>query len=182
MIYNTVGDIFAANDEIRRRIVTRVETLDERQRSFRSAEGAWSVAEIVEHLSIIEGNMVRLVSKLLGKIESAATDTSTSPRPMQPFSLDDYAAQVSTVKLEAPEAIRPTGAPLADSLARLSETRAALNDLRPRVETCDGTRAHYPHPFFGQLDLYQWLAFIGMHEQRHLGQIECLLAGMPPAA
>jgi DinB superfamily len=181
MIYNTVGDIFAANDDIRRRIVARVEGLDERQWSFRSADGAWSVAEIVEHLSIIEGNMVRLVGKLLGKVESDTTDAS-APLPMSPFTLDEYAEQVSTVKLEAPEAIRPTGVPLGDSLARLTETRAALNDLRPRVEACDGTRAHYPHPYFGPLDLYQWLAFIGMHEQRHLGQIERLLESMPPAA
>jgi hypothetical protein len=181
MIYNTVGDIYAANDDIRRRIVASVEGLDEEQQSFRPEAGAWSVAEIVEHLSIIEGNMVRLVGKLLGKIESEATDAS-APHPMQPFTLDEYVEQISTVKLEAPEAIRPTGIPLGDSLARLSATRAALNALRPRVEACDGTGAHYPHPFFGQLDLYQWLAFIGMHEQRHLGQIERLLAGMPHAA
>jgi uncharacterized damage-inducible protein DinB len=182
MIYNTVGDIFAANDDIRRRIMARVADLDERQQSFRSADGAWAVADIVEHLSIVEGNMVRLVNKLLGKVESETTDASTPPRPMPPFTLDEYAERVSTVKLEAPEAIRPTGMPLGDSLARLTVTRAALNDLRPRVEACDGTRAHYPHPYFGPLDLYQWLAFIGMHEQRHLGQIEHLLAGMNGAA
>ena len=182
MIYNTVGDIYAANDDIRRRIVARVERIAEEQRSFRPAEGAWSVAEIVEHLSITEGNMVRLVSKLLGKIESEADESSVAPQSMSPFSLDDYVEQISTVKLEAPEAIRPVGVPLGDSLARLAETRATLNALRSRVEACDGTRAHYPHPFFGPLDLYQWLAFIGMHEQRHFNQMERLLDGMNGAA
>ena len=176
MIYNNVGDIFAANDDIRERLRARVESLDERRRSHRPDAGAWSVAEIVEHLSIVEGNMVRLVSKLLGKIESEASEHT--PTRMPPFSLDEYAAQVSDVKLEAPETIRPSGAPLADSLARMRESRAALNALRPRVEATDGTRAEYPHPFFGPLNLYQWLAFIGMHEERHLGQIERLLAGM----
>jgi uncharacterized damage-inducible protein DinB len=176
MIYNSVGDIFAANDEIRERIRARVESLDEKQRSFHPDAGTWSVAEIVEHLAIIEGNMVRLVSKLLGKIESEANEQT--PTPMPPFSLDEYAAQVSEVKLEAPETIRPGGAPLADSLARMRASRAALNALRPRVEAADGTRAEYPHPYFGPLNVYQWLAFIGMHEERHLGQIERLLAGM----
>ena len=69
MIYNSVADICAANDEVRRRIVEQVASLNEAQQSFHPAAGAWSVAEIVEHLAIIEGNMVRLVDKLLGKVE-----------------------------------------------------------------------------------------------------------------
>jgi len=27
-----------------------------------------------------------------------------------------------------------------------------------------------PHPFFGPLNAYEWLLFIGKHEERHLGQ------------
>src|SRR5438045_280462 len=103
MIYNNVADIFAANEDVRQRIVTRVAGLDVQQQNFRPAQSAWSVAEIVEHLSIIEGNMVRLVSKLLTKIESEAA----APRPMPPFSLDEHTDSISTKKLEAPAAIRP---------------------------------------------------------------------------
>jgi DinB superfamily len=175
MIYNSVADVCAVNDDVRRRIVEQVASLNEAQQSFRPAADAWSVAEIVEHLAIIEGNMVRLVSKLLAKIESETGVDSTTPHPMPPFSLDDYEAQIRDEKLIAPEAIQPRGAALADSLARLNESRAALNALRPRIECTDGTRAQYPHPFFGPLNLYQWLAFIGMHEARHLGQLEGVL-------
>ena len=178
MIYNSVTDICAANDDVRRRIVEQVASLNEAQQSFHPSEGAWSVAEIVEHLAIIEGNMVRLVSKLLGKVESEVGAGSTEPRPMPPFSLDDYEAQIREQKLVAPEAIRPQGAALNDSLARLAASRAALNELRPRIETVDGALATYLHPFFGPLNLYQWLAFIGMHEARHLCQIEGLVETM----
>ena len=178
MIYNSMADICAANEDVRRRIVEHVASLNEAQQGFRPTESAWSVADIVEHLAIIEGNMVRLVSKLLGKVESEAGAPSTAPRPMPLFSLDDYEAQIREQKLVAPEAIQPRGAPLNESLARLNESRAALNALRPRIELADGTRAHYPHPFFGPLNLYQWLAFIGMHEARHLGQIEGLVEMM----
>src|ERR1041384_3925420 len=176
MIYNSVADICAVNDDVRRRIVEHAARLNEAQQNFRPTESAWSVADVIEHLAIIEGNMVRLVTKLLGKVESADDGTSTEPRPMPPFSLDDYEAQIRDQKLVAPEEIRPRGAPLNESLARLRESRAALNALRPRIELAHGTRAHYPHPFFGPLNLYQWLAFIGMHEARHLSQIEGLVA------
>jgi DinB superfamily len=172
MIYHSVGDIYAANDDVRRRLVARVAELDEAQANQRPNERAWSPAEIVEHLSIIEGNMVRLVAKLLDKIESAASAAPTSPPAMPPFSLDDYEAQIRDQKLTAPEAISPRGLPLDEALARLNASRAAINELRPRVETADGTRAQYPHPFFGPLNLYQWLAFIGLHEARHLRQLE----------
>ena len=30
----------------------------------------------------------------------------------------------------------------------------------------------YPHPTFGPLNLYQWLAFVGIHQSRHRRQIE----------
>jgi hypothetical protein len=95
----------------------------------------------------------------------------------RPFSLDEQVEQARTRKFVAPEEVRPSGAvSLADSLARLRKSRAALEALRPRIERADLSAATYPHPSFGPLNLYQWLAFIGIHEQRHLDQIERLLA------
>ena len=63
---------------------------------------------------------------------------------------------------------------VSDSLARLGETRAALEALRPLAERLDCTRMLYPHPAFGPLNLYQWLAFMGVHQSRHRRQIEAL--------
>jgi len=60
----------------------------------------------------------------------------------------------------------------------MRESRAALNALRPRVEAVDGASATYPHPAFGPLNLYQWLAFVGAHEARHLRQLERVLDSM----
>jgi hypothetical protein len=72
--------------------------------------------------------------------------------------------------------VRPRGGvAVADSLARLRESRAAFEALRPRIERADLSAATYPHPSFGPLNLYQWLAFVGIHEERHLNQIERLL-------
>ncbi len=179
MIYNSIADIYAANDDVRRRLVERAEGLSETQLGYRAQEGAWSAAEIVEHLSIIERSLTRVIQMLLHKAESAGVEAGTSP-PMQPFSLDEFAEQARTQKFVAPEEVRPRGdAALPDVLVKLSESRAALRALQPRLETTDGTLAQYPHPIFGPLNLYQWLAFIGLHEARHLRQLESVLAGMP---
>ncbi len=180
MIYNNIADIYTANDNVRCRLVERVEGLNEAQLKYRPQDGAWSAAEIVEHLSIIERNLARVVQMMLHKAASASVEAGPPPRPMQPFSLDEFAEQARTQKFVAPEEVRPRGdAELADVLGKLRESRAALHALQPRFETVDGTLVQYPHPIFGPLNLYQWLAFIGLHEARHLRQIEGLLAGMP---
>jgi hypothetical protein len=210
LIYQSIADIYAANDTVRRRLTERVENLTEAQQTFRPAEGVWSIAEIIDHLSITEQNMVQLIGMLLKKSEggtAAATDPATDPatdaatgaatgtgksadgvdsgearigaaaQPFQPFSLDNFIAQVEDVKLTAPERVRPGGnVALADALDALRRTRAALEDLRPRLESADLGAATYPHPAFGEFNSAQWLAFIGLHEGRHLRQIENLMA------
>jgi hypothetical protein len=182
MIYNSVADILAANDEVRSRVVERAENLSAAQQSFRPGTSAWSPAEIVEHLSIIERNLVRVIGLMVKKTESEMAETGVPPRPMQPFSLDEFAAQARGQKFVAPEEVRPRGASVNDSLAQLRESRATLNALRPRLEAVDGTSATYPHPVFGPLNLYQWVAFIGVHEARHLRQLERVLASMNGAS
>lgn len=179
MIYQSISDIYAANESVRRQITGRVETLSEAQQTFRTGDDCWSVAEIIEHLSITEQNMVRLIGMLLNKAESAsagATTAAAGPPPFKPFSLDAQVETIRDKKLTAPEQVRPGGQlALADSLANLQSTRAAVESFRPRLEAADLDTATYPHPFFGELNASQWLAFIGHHEARHLRQIERLL-------
>jgi uncharacterized damage-inducible protein DinB len=189
LIYQSIADIYAANDTVRRRLVERVENLSPAQQTFRSAEGEWSIAEIVDHLSILEQSMVQLIGMLLRKSESATATVNTGDGgggdaqtgagapPFRPFSLDDFIEQVKEVKLTAPERVRPSGnVALADALASLRRTRSEIEAMRPRLEAADLNAATYPHPAFGELDIAQWLAFIGLHEGRHLRQIKNLMA------
>lgn len=179
MTYSSVADIYRANEEVRARLVARVEPLDGEAQNFRADDAAWTVAEIVEHLATLERRLSQLAAMMVGKVESvaAAAGGAGGSTQFKPFSLDEQVEQLRTVKLEAPEQVRPRGGvAVADSLARLRESRAAFESLRERIERADLSAATYPHPVCGPLNLYQWLAFIGIHEQRHLNQIERLLA------
>ena len=169
MIYNSVDDVFTANEEVRRRLVGRVQAAGDGQ--ARAPEGGWSVAQIIEHLSIAEPGITRAIDKLLTAASDA--DGHGAPKPFVPFSLDEQAEQARG-KIEAPEFLRPTGLALSEGLARLEESRAALTALRPRFESADYSR-RFPHPAFGPLNAAQWLAFVGMHEERHLRQLERIL-------
>jgi uncharacterized damage-inducible protein DinB len=185
LIYQSISDIYAANETVRRQLKARVETLSEAQQTFRPDEGCWSVAEIIEHLAITEQNMVRLIGMLLQKAESAAAENpatgddapaTAATHAFKPFSLDSHIEQIRDKKLNAPEQVRPNGqVALAESLTNLQRTRDAVESFRTRLEAADPEAATYPHPAFGALNVYQWLAFIGHHEARHLRQIEQLL-------
>jgi hypothetical protein len=176
MDFRSVPEIYEHIDRTRARLLSAVEGLSEEQQGYRPAPERWSVAELVEHLSIVEGNVAALLGRLLGKAGEAGGAAAVGD--LAPVSIEEFVERTRDVKLEAPERIRPSGLPLPDSLARLKDSRAALHDMRPRVERADGRALRFPHPAWGPLDLYQWLLFVGAHEDRHLAQIEALKAAM----
>jgi hypothetical protein len=177
MTYHNVAQIFETIDETRSRLFNRVGGLSDEQVNSRPDKGAWTVAEIVEHLAIIENKLLRMMTVMLTKAEGAGAASGNSPVEIKPFSLDKLIERSQKEKYSAPEAVRPTGeVPLADSLARMRRSRADLHALRPRVEKTNLSGATYPHPFAEALNFYEWLAFIGVHEERHLRQIESVLS------
>src|ERR1043165_695388 len=87
MNYNSVTEIFDDIDRTRARLFQSVEGLSDAQQGFRAAPDRWSVAEVLEHLSIIERRVTKLIAALLDKAESAgqtraaARDFSPVPAP-----------------------------------------------------------------------------------------------------
>jgi hypothetical protein len=178
MDFNSVSEIFDDIDRTRGRLINAVEGLSEEQQHFRPAPDRWSAGQLCEHLSMVEGGVVRLLGKVLAKAEESARPRAEGD-PFPPVSIEEFVERTRGVKIEAPEAVRPADArPLAESLAALAETRAALHALRPRLERADGHSTRFPHPVWGPLNLYQWLLFVGAHESRHLAQLEALKESM----
>jgi hypothetical protein len=167
MIYDTVDDVFAANKAVRRRLLAHVERLDAARAN--ASEGGWTVTQIVEHLSIAEPRITNAIEGMLAPTEGNGDER----QPFMRFSLDEQ-AEKARGKIEAPEFLHPTGLLLAESLEHLRQSREALEALRPRFESADYSRV-LKHPAFGMLNAAQWLAFLGMHEERHLRQIERIL-------
>ena len=173
--FHSVAEIYEALDESRARLDATLASLGPEQEALRDAPERWSVAEIVEHVAIIEKQMGRLVGMLLAKAEAdGAASHGADAGPL--VALDEVAERARREKYQAPEMAVPRGgASVSDSLAALRESRAALTALRHRVEAAGAATHTYPHPAFGPLNLYQWLAFVALHEDRHRRQIETLL-------
>ena len=172
MTYNSLDQIFDEIDGTRARLVARYQGLTEAERSFRPVANAWSADQIVDHLAVIEGGMIRLINKLLGKAEAAGV-AAPGNGSIPPITMEEFNRVADANKFEAPEPVRPTGTRTgAEALAALESSRAEIHALRPRLAAVDLSQVSFPHPFAGPLNLYQWLVFIGLHEQRHLNQIE----------
>ncbi|HEX8283699.1 MAG TPA: DinB family protein [Pyrinomonadaceae bacterium] len=174
MDFNSLGEIYEHIDATRGRLLRAVEGLSDEEQRFRPAPDRWSAAQLCEHLSIVEGNVAGLVGKLLGKAEESG-EARAADAPFAPVSIEEFVAITRDVKIKAPERLNPSDSPpLAEALAALAASRAALHSLRPRIERADGHALRFPHPAWGPLNLYQWLLFVGAHESRHLAQIEAL--------
>jgi hypothetical protein len=174
--FHTVAEIFEALDASRARLDATLAVLGAGQETLRDTPERWCVAEVVEHVALVEKQMGRLVGLLLAKAEAdGAPPPPAADGPL--VALDEVAERAGREKYQSPEMAVPRGgAPVSQSLAALRESRAALNALRPRVEAVGAATHTYPHPAFGPLNLYQWLAFVALHEDRHRRQIETLLA------
>ena len=141
-------------------------------------DGAWSVAEHIEHLAIVEDGAGRLISKLIKAAATAGapdTDTASVIATMDRF-------QVPTARrpIEAPDQVRPTGTVHAvDALATLSTARARVVDAFRRASGLSLGAVTHPHPALGPLNVYQWGVFLAQHEQRHLAHIQ-RVAQTPP--
>lgn len=177
MNYTSVPQIFEVIDATRAKIYSLVEGLNYEQANARILPNAWTATEIVEHLALIEGRLLQMMTMMLTKAESAGAGKKDAPVEIEPFTLDEFVERSRTEKYTAPEAVRPSGeVSLADALAKLRRSREGLHNLRPRIEATDLSNVTYPHPAFGPLNFYGWLAFIGIHEERHLRQAERLLS------
>jgi len=173
MVYETVEQLFSHIEKIREKLIQSVSNLSDEQAASRRAPEAWTIAEIVEHLSITEKSLLRVVNKLLEKAESEGIKLETKGVFNPPLSLAAEAEKAKDIKVQAPDFLIPNNAAsITASLDSLSQSRAALNELRDRIETVDSSNMKFPHPAFGPINLCQWVAFIGMREAHHLRQIK----------
>lgn len=173
MEYRSIADIYDANNKIHGKFQAVVSAL-ENERATAVPEGEkWSVAQIAEHVSLVEGGIARICSKLLSKAEAAGQMHSGD------LDLADFmrrADGITDVKLEAPEVVLPVnGRSIADSLAVMDENGRAFDELRPRLEKFDCNIHKFPHPYLGDLSALEWLTLAGGHKLRHLRQIKRVL-------
>jgi hypothetical protein len=128
------------------------------------ADGGWTPRDIVEHLVAVEGSVHRVIRKAL----------TLPPSERRTRERDAMIAGLATLprKVQAPEIVAPSGrfASAAEAMVALREARAHTIHLA-RTVPAPWDAQHLPHPFFGELDIGQWLLMAATHGDRHARQI-----------
>ena len=164
-------------DETRDNMLRATKGLSPAQLQYKPAPDRWSVAECLEHATIVE-------TFVLGNIHNAIKETAASPKTDM---TDEGLVRMVTDRSgrsRAPERIVPTGKIPCDQV--LSEFEAARKRMSEFVSSTNVPLRQFafPHPRFGQVDCYQWVLLAAGHGDRHRKQVEEVIAdaGFPRAA
>lgn len=160
-------DTLTLLDSERAALMANVARLSEEDRARRPGPDRWSVAEVLEHLAVVEKGIVKLLT-IRGRATPAADEA-----PAAPLSDDRIAAlRGRETRIAAPERVKPTGSVnAADALRLLEETRAALRKALVDADPKSLDGCTHSHPVLGTLTLRDWAHFIAHHEARHAAQV-----------
>jgi hypothetical protein len=163
--------------ETREDLLRTMRGLSPTQLQYKTAPDRWSVADCLEHITVVEG-------LILSNIHKALQRESDSTKPA--MSDDEILRTVTdrSNRVKGPEYLMPSGRWAHNQLfSEFEAARKGTSDFA--AATNAPLRRHgYPHPLFGQFDCYQWILCIAAHEERHRLQAEEVISdsGFPRAA
>lgn len=151
----------------RQKFLNAVAGLSEEQLRFKAAPDRWSIADVVEHLTLAE-------DVLFGIISEKVLKTPATPDKERKISDEIVLAVVvdRTAKAQAPEPAKPTGkwAKVADALKEYEQRRT--RNIAFVENTQVNLRDHFaPFGNRGEIDALQWVLVLSAHTERHTAQI-----------
>ena len=162
-----IAQLTQSDAALREAIAPLSPALSPAQWSWKPDAATWSIAEIAEHLVLVE-------RAILFRLHSASADGLEKTEGKEEVLVN---LTLRTVKFPAPARLVPTGkyAAAADFEIDMSTARAATlawaQDPNTHLE-----KHVMPHPAFGELHGRQWLLMIAQHTLRHIAQIREVIA------
>jgi hypothetical protein len=152
--------------EHRAALLEETARFDDEALARRPTPDRWSAAEILEHVAMIERLVTRVVTALANGTSLPPPATTPRRRLAPRWTID------RSFRVEAPAIVRPRGGKSrADLLAGLEASRAALLAVMTGLRGREIPAARYMHPFLGDYDALDWIAYAAYHDDRHRQQM-----------
>ena len=150
------------NLQIRNELWESVENLTDDQLNKKLSNEGWSIMQVLEHLYLMESKLVKLMTRTFKEAPSEII-------PDKPIHLTTDRSRKAT----SPPYFEPTDQFItkAEMKEKLNSSRKSLHDFVELTSGYNLEEKGMPHPLFGQVNLKQWIPFIGVHEKRHIEQI-----------
>jgi uncharacterized damage-inducible protein DinB len=171
-MHTHLTEVFARLDAQRAALRAAVERVPRDQRQERPAPDRWSVAEVLEHLGLVEARFTEWVEKAIATAREGGLGPERDARAALPSDLESMLSD-RTRQRTAPPPVIPQGTMTEEAAwGALDRARATF---RATVMSADGLALNtvtVAHPAFGTLSVYQWVELIAVHEARHTAQIQ----------
>jgi hypothetical protein len=169
-MHRRLAEIVRYADDRRAELESAAGRLPYERWSERPAADCWSVAQVFDHLHLSESGIARLLAKRIARAKEAGLGLEQSDESMM-RSLDWFPI-IDGPKRQAPEIVVPRAE------ARAPEVHDALRrsraDLHAALRSGEGLalgEVTATHPVLGVINVYQWVLFVGQHEERHTRQV-----------
>ncbi|HYO80555.1 MAG TPA: DinB family protein [Bryobacteraceae bacterium] len=147
-------------------VVEATKGLSEAQWKYKPAPDRWSVAEVVEHMAIVEEFLLKNTAEKV--MQAPAGNPDRDNKSTDKFVLT--AVSDRSQKVQAPEPVVPTGRwTHRESLEQFLKARQRTEEF---LKSTTGLRDHVVDSPLGRpLDAYQWVLYISAHTERHTKQL-----------
>lgn len=151
------------NNEIRTALFNQLNRITDEQFNLKPEKNAWSPSEIMDHL-------VKMEMAITEGIKQQLEDPTSPKAKKKPIQL----STLRIIKVKAPARTIPSeGNHTKEEMKEaLHQTRMNLLSVYVNADQETLINKSLKHPYFGQVPLIQWFSFVGLHEKRHLKQLE----------
>jgi DinB family protein len=169
-VHPSLAEVFARLDRSRAGLRAAVDSVPAHLRDQPPGSDRWSVAGILEHLSLVEERFTAIVASKIADARGAGLGNEEG----QPALLPPHVEATITDRSErrtAPDLLHPRGLESAAAWERAEAARAAFRLMLSAADGLALSGVIHEHPRFGALNAYQWGGFLAAHESRHAEQI-----------
>lgn len=167
----TVQDILAEMEEDRGRLLEEWTRVPEGWRRLRPEPQRWSPTEILDHVSRVQGSVLRVLRRILGEADEASLPPALTDLSFV-SSIERFQLPNRKYRVTAPDFAGPDPRRSDEEIFRDLETGSRdLMDLAERWDAFDLSQVSHSHEVLGDLNVYQWLRFVAQHDLRHMDQI-----------
>ncbi|MBI1341458.1 MAG: DUF664 domain-containing protein [Terrimonas sp.] len=166
---------FASNHlkETRNDLFKVLKGLSEEQLNYKASPDRWSVKECAYHIALSENNLWNWIENMI--------KTPANPERRPDIKTTDAALikgiENRDTRVKTQESFEPKNAPWKSLPAALAAFKDARNKHITYIKTTtEDLRNHIADSPIGALDAYQMVLFLSAHTNRHLQQIEEVMA------
>lgn len=156
-------------DAVHAELKSTVNGVDPALLAKRPGENEWSIAEVVDHLCLVEGAVMKGIKAKLAQ-PPVKVGFLRKFFPMRIVSL-------RMKRLQAPKYVQPASdlPPMDELLRKYDAQRATTKEICITEGPERLSQVCLKHPYFGDMDGAAAVSMVAFHEQRHLKQIRDII-------